>query len=727
MKAKLQAEDGETQALGDPRIMRLAVCALLGVGVLGLCLAAPGQTVRWCAVSDHEAAKCSSFREAMRKVLPADGPSVTCVKKRSHLDCIHATAADKVDAVTLDGGLVFEAGLAPYNLKPIVAEVYGSEDDPQTQHYAVAVVKKGTDLQLNQLRGAKSCHPGLGWAAGWHVPLGALLPSGSDEPGPARPSEAEAARFFGSSCVPCANATFPGLCRLCAGRGTDKCACSSQEPYFGYSGAFRCLRDGVGDVSFVRHMTVFEVLPEKADRDQYELLCPDNTRRPVDEYEQCHLARVPSHAVVARSVDGKEDLIWEILNKAQEHFGKDKRSEFQLFGSPHGRDLLFTDAARGFVQVPLKMDAKLYVGYEYLSTTGQLETGVGEFPGVRWCAVGRHEKARCEEWGAVSGGALGCAAEETPEDCVAAIMKGEADAMSLDGGHVYLAGQCGLVPVLAENYEPKQGSERRGSKCVNTPLEGYYAVAVIKKSDVGITWNSLRGKKSCHMGVGTSAGWNIPMGLIYNQTGSCKFDNFFSHSCAPGSNPDSRLCALCGGADNPAHTCAPNSQERYFGSAGALRCLVEKGDVAFVKHRTVLQNTAGKNPEAWARDLKQDDFELLCLDGTRKPVTEAQNCHLATVPNHAVVSRKDKADFVRRILFNQQELFGRTGFEYRMFQMFDSSAKDLLFSHDTECLANLQNKTTYDNYVGPEYLTFMANFKPCIVSELLDACTFHRN
>lgn len=56
-----------------------------------------------------------------------------------------------------------------------------------------------------------------------------------------------------------------------------------------------------------------------------------------------------------------------------------------------------------------------------------------------------------------------------------------------------------------------------------SPLQGYYVVAVVKKSDVSITWNSLRGKKSCHTAVGTSAGWTIPLGLIYNQTGSCKF------------------------------------------------------------------------------------------------------------------------------------------------------------------------------------------------------------
>lgn len=60
-----------------------------------------------------------------------------------------------------------------------------------------------------------------------------------------------------------------------------------------------------------------EVMPTKADRDQYELLCKDNTRRPVDEFEQCYLARVPSLVVVARSVAGKEDSIQELLRVAQ--------------------------------------------------------------------------------------------------------------------------------------------------------------------------------------------------------------------------------------------------------------------------------------------------------------------------------------------------------------------------------------------------------------------------
>ncbi|XP_038288310.1 inhibitor of carbonic anhydrase isoform X1 [Canis lupus familiaris] len=698
-------------------MMRLPICALLCAGTLGLCLAVPGKTVRWCTISNHEARKCSSFSDNMKRVLPEDGPHVTCVKRTSHLECIKAITANEADAVTVEAGLVFEAGLPPFNLKPIVAEFHGSKNNPQTLHYAVAVVKKDSNIQLKGLQGKKSCHPGLGWSAGWNIPIRIFFPSVSVE----EAATAEMAQFFVGSCVPCANRMeFPRLCQLCVGEGTDKCACSFQEPYFGYSGAFKCLQDGVGDVAFLRHVTVFENLANMTDSDHYDLLCLDNSRKSVDKYRECHLALFPSHAVMARNIGGKEDLIWELLNQAQEHFGKGKSTEFQLFASPHGKDLLFTDATDGFLRVPPKMDAKLYVGYEYFSAIQRLKIGVEDSPRVRWCAVGHHERVKCDEWSVLSGGALECTTEETTEDCIAAIAKGEADAMTLDGGFIYTAGQCRLVPVLAENYMPKDEST-----CVNTPAQGHYVVAVIKKSDPSLTWYSLQGKKSCHPAVGTSAGWIIPMGLIYNKTGSCKFDEFFSQSCAPGSDPNSNLCALCSGGSDPAHTCAPNNHERYYGFSGAFRCLVEKGDVAFVKETTVFQNTEGKNPEAWAKDLKQEDFELLCLDGTRRPVTEAHRCHLAIVPNHAVVSRKDKAASVRRMLFNQQELFGRNGFEYRMFQMFQSSSKDLLFSDDTACLANLQDGTTYRKYLGPEYLKALDNMGQCLHSELQDACTFH--
>uniref|UniRef100_A0A8C6S7K2 Serotransferrin n=1 Tax=Nannospalax galili TaxID=1026970 RepID=A0A8C6S7K2_NANGA len=133
--------------------MRLAVGTLLGCAILGLCLAAPDKTVRWCAVSEHEAAKCASFRDHMKNVLPADGPRLSCMKKTSYPDCIKAISGNEADAMTVDAGWVYDAGLTPNNLKPVAAEFYGSTENPQTFYMAVAVVKKGTEFQMNQLQG----------------------------------------------------------------------------------------------------------------------------------------------------------------------------------------------------------------------------------------------------------------------------------------------------------------------------------------------------------------------------------------------------------------------------------------------------------------------------------------------------------------------------------------------------------------------------------------------
>lgn len=54
-------------------------------------------------------------------------------------------------------------------------------------------------------------------------------------------------------------------------------------------------------------------------------------------------------------------------------------------------------------------------------------------------------------------------------------------------------------------------------------LVGYFAVAVVKKSNKDISWNALTGKKSCHTAVDRTAGWNIPMGLLYSRINHCQF------------------------------------------------------------------------------------------------------------------------------------------------------------------------------------------------------------
>ncbi|WP_233189742.1 hypothetical protein, partial [Halobacteriovorax sp. DA5] len=77
--------------------------------------------------------------------------------------------------------------------------------------------------------------------------------------------------------------------------------------------------------------------------------------------------------------------------------------------------------------------------------------------------------------------------------------------------------------------------------------------------------------------------------------------------------------------------CKASSEEMYYGYDGAFRCLAEKaGEVAFIKHTIIGDYKEGKRPE-WAKDLKADDFELICPqspDSTFK-YTEFEACNLA--------------------------------------------------------------------------------------------------
>ena len=57
------------------------------------------------------------------------------------------------------------------------------------------------------------------------------------------------------------------LCALC------KDECTKDGNYSGYSGAFKCLMDGMGEVAFVKHTTVMSDAPAAAN--DYLYLCYD--------------------------------------------------------------------------------------------------------------------------------------------------------------------------------------------------------------------------------------------------------------------------------------------------------------------------------------------------------------------------------------------------------------------------------------------------------------------
>lgn len=151
--------------------------------------------------------------------------------------------------------------------------------------------------------------------------------------------------------------------------------------------------------------------------------------------------------------------------------------------------------------------------------------------------------------------------------------------------------------------------------------------------------------------------------------------------------------------------------EDYYGYTGAFRCLVEGGgNVAFVKHTTVMENCDGKRKEWWARNQLTSDYELLCRDGTRAPARAYKKCFLGKVNSNAIVTRKqspDKIDAYINLFKYAQQYYGQKVPDEFSFSMFISEPPyaDLIFQDATNQLVVLPpEKRDYTQYLDKEFL-----------------------
>ncbi|KAJ6651807.1 hypothetical protein lerEdw1_016468, partial [Lerista edwardsae] len=571
--------------------------------------------LRWCTVSEPELAKCSAMSKAFARAHLL--PSLACVSGGSTRSCVWMINTSRADVATVDGGTIYQAG-KEFGLKPVVGEAYGQ--DAGTSYYAVAVVRATSNLTIHSLRGAKSCHTGINRTVGWTVPVGFLIDSGR-----MAVMGCEVARavgdYFTASCVPGAGGeSYPAsLCRLCRGdeSGQGKCEPSSQEAYYDYGGAFRCLVEGAGDVAFVKHSTVAETIED-----------------------------LPCAFGVADVC--LTDIFF--LRMLQQMFNSED-SDFQMFSSAAygGQNLLFKDSTTELVPI-LKPTYQAWLGDEYLHAVQGLDCDPQRLPTVlRWCVLSTEEISKCAAMARAFKSQnlkpdIQCVSAKGREQCMDQIQRREIDAVVLAGEDIYTAGETyGLVPAAGERYADGDSTST------------YYAVAVVRRAaSDAFTIQELRGKRSCHTGYGRMAGWKIPVGLLLRkgliQPGGCgslleAVSAFFAASCVPAAKREAfpaSLCELCIGDSNGDHKCNASTQERYFGHAGAFRCLAEDhGDVAFVKHSSVFENTDGNNAESWASQLRSEDFQLLCPNGARAEVGQFAQCHWGQVPARAIMVHPD--------------------------------------------------------------------------------------
>nr|XP_060623174.1 melanotransferrin [Anolis sagrei ordinatus] len=557
-----------------------------------------------------------------------------------------------------------------------------------------------------------------------------------------------AASFFGASCVPGAGGTGfrATLCALCKGSGAGGTSCQEgpEEPYFGELGALRCLVEHAGEVAFLKHSTVLNALqgpdpvPEWAQgirTSDLELLCLDGSRAPIEDWQRCHWARVPAHTVVTRpEVDA--GLVAGLLLRGQQIFGggpsSSSPSVFQMFSSEPfgGQDLLFRDSTVELVPIHTAQQSyQAWGGEAFLRAITAQECGPHGLPeSLRWCVVSLAEVHKCsamasafKQRGLRPG--LQCVSAESRGQCVEQIQRRALDAVTLLAEEVYTAGRVhGLVPAAGEAYAEEDSSS------------SYYAVAVVRRASGGsgaFTVHELQGKRSCHTGFGRRAGWVLPVGLLLAkgllQPRGCSalqaVSTFFSASCIPTDDLEGyppNLCQACAGDQEGRHKCEANSQERYYGYGGAFRCLAEgSGDVAFVKHSSVFENTDGRNSAPWATRLRSADFQLLCPNGARAEVGQFAGCHWGRVPPRAImVHPETSAVALFGLLDRAQDFFGvhneSNSNSSDRFQMFNSSAfggQDLIFKDATKAIVPVGERTTAEAWLGQPFLEAMEGWE----------------
>ncbi|XP_078277518.1 saxiphilin-like [Rhinoraja longicauda] len=723
-----------------------------GIVFIYFLAAALAKKLRWCNVSDMEQRKCAELSKALQSVQSPRAQmqlsKLSCIRAHNVEDCIKKIRGNMADAMSLDAADIYTAATF-YGLTVVAKEIYRDGGCL----YSVAVTRD-EGLDIRRLKGKKSCHDGGRRTAGWNVPLGFLLSHGYLQWQKNQTVAEAVSRFFGAACAPGSSAMFPTLCALCQGqRSYNKdrnyfCETSHHEPFYGSGGALRCLEQGVGDVAFVDNAALANMSVSEAA--QYKLLCADGTQANIADFGRCHVGRGPGNAVVTRYNYRK--FTRKFLGMVQNLFGRNGsyRRRFQLFSSTafNRKNLMFGDATVRLQLLTDNSDLSHVLGLGYMA----LLKGLGHHGSslensiVRWCCISAAEQNKCEEWALnTKSTPLVCIRATSVSHCIEMMKRDEADAASLDATHAYIAGKCGLVPVVTEHYgggctmASDTDGDAHGGPEAAPPI---YALSVVKKASRSENIFNLGGRRSCHGHIYSPAGWLLlteyTVNTSNNTSGSCNINkayaDYFRKACMPGASSKGKLCKVCIGREQAGSKpsklrCAANHDELYYGNMGALRCLVGNsnrknfGDVAFLEHHNLMQNIEGLGRSGWAKGWTSDDFELLCVDGTRAPVTEWERCNLGPVPPNIVMTRSIIATKTKDFLMESQEHFGPTSdSEFQLFQSQRYGESDLLFKDAARCLRRAAH-LHYSDILGHRYSSLARSVFSCTHSETLGLCS----
>ncbi len=469
----------------------------------------------------------------------------------------------------MDGAAAW-VGWQQYGLDALAAD---QKSDGRTYYNAHAVVLKDSEMAaayldnddstdpFSLLAGKTSCHTGWLKSAGMLLPMGFLIGNGYanvvGDPNDIESLRNTVTNFFNE------DASIP----------------ESGTTYYSYSGAVRCLSEGVGDVAFAKDSTVAGYCGNENAADNEEWCLPEEDYVLLPSY-----GSAPSHPVMYNP----EFVNDETKTKIQDALVAMKDDEEgviildKILGTP---GITSTDAAThlgsygGLIEDIPGINSYYSGKFEIDETVTPTISNIRIAFELKDDYSGNPEEnpqALADFISAQTGVEVTLYPVTSEGAIIEALRFGNADIAFMDGGSAWVGWkQYGLATMAADT---KSDGRTYYNAHAWVHKDSEMATAYLDDDDSTDPFALLEGKTSCHTGWLKSAGMLLPMGyLISNDYASVVGDNDDIESLRDTIhtffNEDASI---------------PDSGTTYYGYSGAVRCLSEGvGDVAFAKDSTV--------------------------------------------------------------------------------------------------------------------------------------------
>ncbi|ALC42235.1 Tsf3, partial [Drosophila busckii] len=601
-----------------------------------------------------------------------DNSNIECVIGMDRLDCVRRIHKGTAHFGVLSAEDLIAARWASVEI--LVASEMRSHESP-FEYEIVAVVNNDANIHtVHDLHGARLCHPGYGLENHWTEVLANYFEAAmvsktcKAELTLTEDRIAASAKYFGPSCkagpwVPDAKQDrilkdrYPSLCHMCY----DPYSCDDSDKHWGRRGTLYCLTNGGGSVSWARlddTLSHFGLagLPAQDDPAKYSYLCPDGHLQPINVTRPCIWVSKPWPVVAAhRSHAAQVQRLVTGLSHDEPHSWQN--ALLSLLETYHA----FTVPLDNVIPV----DDYLNQAIGYQSAYSFPECNPPRSIVVCTSSIIEHNKCSWLQEAAQVYGVepnIQCIRTMNLQQCMEDTEFKSSDVVIVNQEQrVQAQRDYGLQPLL---FEFAEGMHER-----------YVTIALVHKNSEYKTFKDLRGARACLPSFEGAAHMAVQE-TILNVTGHVEtLHSYF--------NRDSCLWHPHKGRECPLH---------YKGEEGALRCLAEGADVAFLSSSVYKKYVSGNMTGDWLKPDTHLSYRLICPYGGIERRSKFEYCYLHwTTRGHVMThsSTTARQSEIYNSLQHMDHLFGKKyKSETRSFTLYGAFDKhnDVLFHDNTDSL-----------------------------------------